>query len=194
MYFANMYCYGHDNDLVGITGIVGCMGVIYVGQASIYAVHIPNNSATLDAKGGKDFADWVTNQETHVGKGHGHLFAFCNGANRPTAKDEVKAIKKALNGPPTALYRINKNLGTASGTSSAEAAVIMLERVHVTQREPEGCAIWYKSNNKITWTAGGKSESGQYKTMSAFTGAQVPNDLNAGWWLMDSITTARTDI
>lgn len=194
MYFANMYCYGHDNDLVGITGIVGCMGVIYVGAASIYAVHIPNNSAELDAAGGKAFAEWVTNQEGQVGKGQGYLFGFCNGANRSTAGAELKAIKKALKSPDTTLYRINKHLGPESGKFGADAVVIMLERVHVTPREPKGCAIWFKANNKITWQAGGKSESDQYKKMAAFTGAQIPSDLEAGWWLMDEMTTTSTEV
>jgi hypothetical protein len=194
VYFANMFCYGHDNNLVGITGIRGCMGVIYVGAASIYAVHIPDNSADMNALGGKTFADWVKNQEGATGKGHGHLFAFCNGTNRPSAEAEVKAIKKALNKPPTILYRILKHLGPQSGGNQAEAATIMMERVHATAREPAGVVAWYISDNKVTWTAGGKAETGQYNNKPAYQGASVPSDLECHWWLMDETTTTATTI
>ncbi|MFZ4411266.1 MAG: hypothetical protein ACOYOH_28260 [Paracraurococcus sp.] len=190
MYFANMYCYGHDNDLVGITGIRGCMGLIYVGAASIYAVHIPPNTPQEDAVGGKTFADWVKNQEGATGPGHCQLFAFCNGTNR----SEVKKVKKALNSPPTILYRINKHLGPKSGGNQAEAAVIMLQRVYATAREPTGCVVWYTSQNKVSWKAGGKAETGQYKQKPAFQGAEIPSDLECHWWMMDEMTTSSTTI
>jgi hypothetical protein len=196
MYFAQMYCYGFDNDIVGITGIVGCMGVIYVGQGAMYAVHIPDGGAAENKAAGKTFADWVKNQQGQVGKGHGRLLVFANGTNRSIAKgsfskaeEEAKDIKKALKSPPTTMYRIMKHLGPNSGGQSANSAAIMVERVHATTDNPSGCAIWYKKDfGHITWVAGGKAESGQYKAKPSFCGAIVPSDLNAQWWRMSDMT------
>lgn len=192
MYFANMYCYGHDNDLVGVTGIIGCMGLVYVGAASIYAVHIPDNSSDLNALGGKTFTDWVKNQEAKVGKGHGQLFAVLNGANnRATAMDEVKAVKKALNSPATIMYHIKKERLMSSGSSSADAVVTIWKRVHATPSTPSGTAIHFKPNSQITWQDGGKAPSGQYKIMAAYTDAKEPSDMIYGWGgVNDSSATA----
>lgn len=193
MYFAQMYCYGFDSDIVGISGIVGCIGVIYVGQGAMYAVHIPDGGAAENKAAGQTFTTWVKQQQQNVGKGHGHLFLFANGTNRSIAKngfskaeDEAKDIKKALNSPPTTVYRLMKHLGPNSGGQSAASAAIMLERVHVTTSNPSGCAIWYKQDfQNIVWVAGGKQESGQYKNRPNFCGTKVPNDLESHWWRAD---------
>ncbi len=191
MYFAGMYCYGFDNDLVGITGIVGCMGVIYVGAGAMYAIHIPDTERDEKYAAGKSFAAWVKNQQGAVGKGH--LFAFANGTNRSIdmggftkAELEVKAIKKELKSPTTTLYRIMKHLGPGSGGQSAQSAAIMLERVHVSGSNPSGCIMWYQQDfNQITWVDGGKAESGQYKDRASYRGAKIPSDLNSHWWRVD---------
>ncbi len=202
MYFANMYCYGFDNDIVGITGIVGCMGVIYVGQGQMYAVHIPDHGKDSNYAGGKVFSDWVKNQQGAVGKGHGHLFAFVNGINRQDntgtnskAEEEVKAIKKALNSPPTTLNRLMKHLGPGSGGSGALSAAIMLERVHATGENPAGCAMWYAQDfGNLNWVAGGKRETGQYKVNSGFQGAKIPSDLSSHWWRVNDTTCSMISI
>lgn len=202
MYFANMFCYGFDNDIVGITGIVGCIGVIYVGQGNMYAIHIPDGGADENLHAGKVFSTWVKNQQGAVGKGHGHLFVFVNGTNRSvsmkgvsTAEQEAKAIKKALKSPPTVVYRLMKNLGPGSGGAGANSAAIMLERVHVSETSPTGCIAWYKQDfNKITWVNGGKAETAQYKVRQAYQGAKVPSDLSSGWWRVSDITATATVI
>lgn len=193
MYFAQMYCYGFDSDIVGISGIVGCLGVIYVGQGAMYAIHIPDGGAVENKAAGQTFTTWVTHQQQNVGKGHGSLFLFANGTNRSiskngfsSAEDEAKDIKKALKSPPTTLYRLMKHLGPGSGGQSASSGAIMMERVHVTASNPSGCAIWYKQDfNNITWVNGGKAETGQYKARSNFQGTKVPSDIESHWWRAD---------
>jgi hypothetical protein len=103
MYFANMYCHGDTNDIVGITGIRGCMGVIYVGAGSIYSIHIPPGGRAETMGAGKTFVTWVKNQQQKVGKGHGYLFSFSNGRERSltgkdytSAEEETREIKKGL--------------------------------------------------------------------------------------------------
>lgn len=191
MYFANMYCYGHDNVVVGITAIRGCIGVIYVGKASMYAVHIPDNGLAENKRAGEVFSDWVRNQEGKVGRKQGHLFVFANGANRSfdgkkdsSAETEAKAIKKALEKPPTTVYRIMRNLGPNSGTFNADSVAIMLRRAHESASNPGGCVIRYKRDGgKIEWVDRGKKESGQYKIDARFSGTQIPSDIVAGWLL-----------
>jgi hypothetical protein len=184
MYFANMYCYGHAQDIAGITGIRGCMGIIYVGAGASYAIHIPPDHDDVQKQAREAFETFVKNNENAVGKGQGHLFAFVNGSNRTDAADELKDMKKRLNSPPTSVYRIMKHLGQESGKLGADSVVIMLERVHASASNPGGCAMWYKRADAVTWVAGGSAEDGQYKVRVAFQGNEVPSDLNAHWWRM----------
>ncbi len=120
MYFSNMYSYGHAQDIVGITGIRGCMGIIYVGTGAMYAVHIPPDHDDVQKGARVQFETLVKNNEAAVGKGHGYLFAFVNGSNRTDAADEMKDMKKRLNSPPTSVYRIMKHLGQDSGKLGAD--------------------------------------------------------------------------
>ncbi len=197
MYFAHMFCYGRALDIAGITGIRGCMGFIYVGQAALYAIHIPDTAADVMKAGGKAFGTWVKHQEQNVGKGR--LFAFANGTNRTlagyyTGEEQAKDIKKSLGSPPTVLYRIMKHLGTGSGGLMADSVAIMLERVHASAGNPSGCAIWYKRNDAITWVSGGTHESGQYKVDARYQGDAVPSDLQAHWWRASELNCTVTTI
>lgn len=195
MYFADMFCYGQDNALVGVTGIRGCMAVIYVGAGSMYAVHIPDSAPVQrNAVGRATFSTWVGNQEPHVGKGYGSLIVICNGSERGTAAAEAKEIKRALRSPPTTLYRINKHLGPNSGGFGADSVVTMVERVHATPDNPTGCAIWYKRNDSVNWIAAGSAESGQYEVQVRFQGAKAPSDLEAHWWRVSDLTASATKI
>lgn len=189
MYFAHMFCYGNANDIAGITGIRGCMGVIYVGAASLYSIHIPPGGRAECMGAGQTFATWVKNQENRVGKGHGHLVAFSNGRERnvsgadyTSAEEEIREIKKALKSPPTTLYRIKKHLGANSGELGADSVAIMLERVHASESSPGGYICWYKRNDQITWVNGGAREAGQYLPRPNYSGTLIPSDLNAHWW------------
>jgi hypothetical protein len=197
-----MYCYGFDNDIVGISGIVGCIGVVYIGRGFMYAVHIPDGGPDENKMAGKTFARWVKNQELSVGKRDSNLFAFVNGTNRQIAsknfskaEDEARDIKKALGSPPTTVFRLMKHLGSQSGTASANSAAIMVERVQPTESNSGGCAMWYKQDfGHIQWVDGGKKESGMYKNKPSFSGTKKPSDLNAHWWRIDTTNCTMTNI
>jgi hypothetical protein len=190
MYFSQMFCYGFDNDIVGISGIVGCMGVIFVGHGSMYAVHIPDGGPDENKMAADTFVTWVKNQQQNTGDGY--LYVFANGKNRSlagknstSAEDEAKYIKKKLKNPKTTLYRIVKNLGPDSGGYGANSAAIMLERVIASSDNPGGCAIWYKQDfGKINWINGGKAETSQYKHRPQYCGTKIPDNLNSSWWRM----------
>ena len=194
MYFANMYCYGSDNNTVGITGMLGCMGVVYISAGSMYAIHIPDNNDTLNKLGGKTFVKWVKHQEQRITQDSGHLIAFINGKNRPDAENEVRAIKEGLKSPTTTLYRILKHLGAGSGGAMADAAAIMVDRVHISKLAPKGCLCYYKRDGDIKWVAGGVHESGQYKINSSYTGDGVPSDVRAGWRYLNADNSLSTTL
>jgi len=191
MYFANMYCFGNDYDTVGITGIQQCLGVVYVGDGVMYAIHIPfNGTDAEDERGCQAFADYVRNNAGKVGDGHGDLFAFANGASRPTAESNVRLIKKLLKSPDTMLYRINKHLGPNSGKNGALAVVVMVKKTQKTAFNPSALDFSYKPNDDIKWITGGRNESGQYKENSGFKGNKIPNNCNAGWHRLDETNSS----
>lgn len=201
MYFAHMFCYGDANDVAGITGIRGCMGVVYVGTASLYSIHIPPGGRAETMGAGKTFSRWVKNQENKVGKGHGYLVVFANGRERTlsgkdytSADEEAREIKKSLHSPPTTLYRINKHLGPNSGGLGADSVAIMLERVHASDGNPGGYVCWYKRNDQINWVNGGAQEAGQYLARPQYSGTLVPSDLNSHWWRVGEETCSVTTI
>ena len=179
MYFANMFCYGRDATAIGVTGILGCLAVIYAGDAGMYATHIVCGSAEDDATGRKTFTDWVKQQEQHLG--NGHLFLLTNGGNRPQTAEEALEMKKALKKPTTTVYKITKNLTANVGNGGNASIVILMERAHGNDSNPSGCSLYYKKNEDVVWVDGGSAESGQYKVRPDYTGAKVPNDLNFGW-------------
>src|SRR5262245_7828358 len=96
MYFANMYCYGMDHGEVGITGMLGCMGVVYKGAQALYAVHIPDHTQSK-AAGAAAFAQFVGHFELITTRKSGDLFIFINGKNRPSAEEEARNLKSLLN-------------------------------------------------------------------------------------------------
>jgi hypothetical protein len=178
VYFANMFCYGWDHQCVGITGITGCMGVVYKGIRALYAVHIPDNTQ-WNAIGGQDFASYVARIEPKPGKGE--LFAFLNGNNRTGAPDEVKAIRAILEKPKTTIYRIVTNLGPNSGKENAASVAIVVKHVH------GGLEMLYKPDGNCVWANTGRHEVAQYRANDGFKGNKVPSDLDplwapAGWY------------
>ena len=179
MYFANMFCYGRDTTTIGVTGILGCLGIIYVGAGAMYATHIVCGSERDDADGRETFTSWIKRQEQRAGKGH--LFLFTNARNRPQAAEEARELKKALNGPATTVYQIMKNLEPKVGTSDQASVVTLLDRGHSNINNPSGCNIFYKKNEDIVWVDGGSAESGQYKARPSFCGAKIPSDVTFGW-------------
>jgi hypothetical protein len=70
----------------------------------------------------------------------------------------------------------------------------MLERVHASEGNPSGCAIWYKRNDQITWANGGANETGQYLARPQYSGAEVPSDLMSHWWQASDLTCSLTTI
>ncbi len=144
------------------------MGVVYRGVNSLYAVHIPDNSALINARGVSIFAEFVSHTEYHK-KEKGDLFVFINGINRPTAEDEARNLKSLLNAKHATLYRIMLNLGANSGGNQADSASILVQdRGHID--------LLYKHVPDNQYIPGGRSAVGVYDPRGSAFGNTVPND------------------
>lgn len=197
MYFANMYAYGSHRHTIGITGFVSCIGVVFVGNASMHAVHIPDSVSNPPLNGGNAFVAHVQNNEQNTGTGH--LFLFANGTNRGPAsiypvETQAAAIKAQLGNPATTVFRINRNLGPNSGTAGANSAVVMVARFLTALGNPSNCLMWYKPEAQVNWDAAkGTAPAGRYdQRIPADTNA--PGDISAGWFPIDNTNCTVTAI
>lgn len=179
MYMAQMFCYGWDNTEVGITGIIGCIGVVFRGSRNLYAIHVPPRNQEVNALGGQAFATFVGTKEG-ARTNEGELLVFVNGRNRSSAEEEARAIMSQLKPTVTKVYRIMKNLGPGSGGFSADPVTIWVKNVI------GGIKIMYKRVPDQGWTAGGKGKEGRYGPDPTFDSIdQVPTDLMSGWHDVD---------
>jgi hypothetical protein len=116
----------------------------------------------------------------------GDLYVFVNGTNRAQAQDEARAMKEALGGSPTQVYRIMANLGAKSGGSEADSVAIKVERAL------GGVDLRYKRDDDITWINGGNNKSGCYYPAmdGTFGSAKAPDgpSLGGGWFQMTRAT------
>lgn len=184
MYYAQMFCYGTDNNHVGITGIRGCLGAVFTTPNHLYAVHIPPMGPERDSQGAREFIAMITGAERP--NPAGDLYLFVNGMNRKEVNDEARAMKEALGGSPTQVYRIMANLGSQSGGLQADAVAIKVERMI------GGVDLRYKRDGDINWIGGGNPKTGCYyrKMDGSFGDAKVPDgaSLGGGWFQMTKAT------
>jgi hypothetical protein len=185
MYYAQMYCYGTDNNHVGITGIRGCLGVAFATANRLYSVHIPPSNPQRDLAGAMAFVYMIIGMEGAPNP-VGNLYLFVNGTNRTQVDDEARTMKTGLSGPPTRVYRMMTNLGPQSGGGSADAATMKVQRI------AGNIDLSYKHVPDNDWVAGGNAKTGCYypPMNGTFGGAVVPNGaaLGAGWIQMGLAT------
>lgn len=190
MYYANMFCYGMDMNYVGITGIRGCMGVVFVSPTQLYAVHIPPSvSRDRDLLGMISFAHMVTQQEATPAPA-GSLYLFVNGTNRLEAEGDAGLMSDALGNPPTRVYRIMTNLGLGSGGAQADSAAIRVKRM------PGHISLRFKHVPDNQWVPGGNANTGQYFHHPTYATPIIPNPQARahGWNPLDNATCNITDI
>ncbi len=185
MYYAQMYCYGTDNNHVGITGIRGCLGVAFAAANRLYAVHIPPSNPQRDLGGAMAFVYMIIGMEATPNPA-GELYLFVNGTNRNQADDEARMMRDGLSGPPTRICRMMTNLGPNSGADNADAATIKVQRI------AGNIDLSFKHVPDNDWVAGGNAKTGCYyqQMNGTFGGAVVPNGvaLGAGWIQMAAAT------
>lgn len=177
MYFAQMYCYGKDATVAGITGFQSCIGVVYVGRQDLYAAHIPNTPTKLD--GASRFATFITTNNGKLGA-LGFLDVFTNGNQRGDGiVVEAKLLKENLGRPYTTLYRL-KNITTAT---------VYVERQALNSTNVK---LYVKDDTTITWQDGGGARSACYdmKYSESFKDPKVPSTLQG----FTEITNANCEI
>jgi len=153
VYYAQMFDYGSDPNHVGITGILGCMGVVFAAANHLYAIHIPDmvNSNLIGARA---FVAMVQGGE---GAAHpaGSLHLFVNGMKRPTADDEARTMLDALGSPPTRVYRLMTGLPPANGGEPSSATIKV-------QLVAGNAQLGYKHVPDDQWVQGGSARTGRY--------------------------------
>jgi hypothetical protein len=180
MYYAQMFDYGSDPNHVGITGIVGCMGVIFAAPNRLYAVHIPDMTNSR-LTGANAFVGMV-----QLGEGAAHpagtLHLFVNGMNRHTADDEARTMLTPLGAPATRIYRFKPGLDPNVNGANDLAATIKVQ-------SGGGLQLFFKNVPDDQWIAGGNARTGRYAGSMADAPTR-PNDaeLNAAWYQMTSAT------
>lgn len=186
MFFAQMYCYGSDLNAVGITGIRGCMGVVYACAGRMYAIHIPPSSDQTNALAASAFAQCVTNHGDG-GAADGDLFFFLAGTTRPTAISEARHITSLI-GPGTAtVFRIMKGLGEGSGGDHAELSPSILVA--------RGLPPQYKCLANDDYVGGDFNAEGQYLgSPGGMDSSKVPRDCVEGWTPMTGENCYRVSI
>jgi hypothetical protein len=157
MYLADMYCYGRDQDAVGVTGISGCMGVFVSSGNMLYAVHIPENSAEKCARGGKAFADFVL---LEAGQGFNRdnatMITVANYTQRTTAGDESYEIARQLGMRAFTVFRPEKHIAVSSMKNPESIWVVW-------QRGNAGMELCYRPTSTIQPAKGaGTPRSGDY--------------------------------
>jgi len=154
MYYSNMYEYGVHNTTVGITGFVTCIGVVFVTDQQLYAIHIPQTPARY-ADAQREFGMFIA--RTEAPRVRGDILVFCNSPQRPDVVTELRPLIGALNVNTSTLYRLNG----AGLNNAANAAAVQVNRL-VAGIGGFGVNVKYEVNNNIAWIAGGTGPSGRY--------------------------------
>lgn len=176
MYIATMYSYGRDANAVGVDGIVTCMGVFLSYNNWLYAIHVPDNSATTLALGRTAFVNFVQQCEPHFNGANAKLYAVLNTKYRQNADDEIRDYMAALHIAKADVIRVHKDLG------ASEAACIICEFVPGTT----DCRFKYKANKDVAWTHNAATvRTGFYLNNSQDQVLSTTPALAQGWNLVD---------
>lgn len=176
MYYAQMFEYGSDQAHVGVTGIAGCMGVVFAAPNRLYAVHIPPNDPAVNLIGANAFVAMVQGGEGALHPG-GSLHVFVNGMLRPTVDDETRHICDALGTPATTrIYRLFAGLTPPIDSVNPLSATIKV------QRGAGALQLGYKHVPDNQWIQGGNARSGRYRGVLADDPTRPNNgELAAAW-------------
>ncbi|OAI16664.1 MULTISPECIES: hypothetical protein [Methylomonas] len=166
MYYSNMYEFGVHNTTVGVTGFVTCIGVVFVTNQQLYAIHIPQTPARY-ADAHREFGMFIA--RTEGPRIQGDILVFCNSPQRANVVNELRPLIGALNVNTSTLYRLNG----PGLNNAANAAAVQVDRV-VAGVAGFGVSVKYEVNNNIAWVAGGTAPSGRYAP-GGLGGGGVPN-------------------
>lgn len=174
MYYAQMFDYGTDQNHVGVTGIVGCLGAVFAAPAHLYAIHIPDmvNSNLIGANA---FVAMVQGGEGALHPA-GTLHVFVNGMQRPTADAEARSMLDGLGAPDTKVYRLMTGLDPAIAGAARLSAAIKVQLV------AGAVQLAYKHVPDNQWVAGGNARTGRYLgAMADAPTCPSPGELAAAW-------------
>jgi len=171
VYFATMNSFGYDQTCVGVTGIVGCMGIFVATNDLLYAVHVKAQNANQEALGAQKFGAFVKNCEGPGNTSSWKVFCMINGGNRlERLRDDLQPFVTCLGVKKVAAIRLYANLQTImpSKIHSSLASVAVVLRRGAIQGQFD---IRYMQDSTVNWLqgeqAGGKFRHGWYGNPSS---------------------------
>jgi hypothetical protein len=172
MYLATMFSYGQHPSSVGVTGIRGCMGVFVQHGNTLFAIHIPDNSAARNKEGADAFIGMVNTGGFNGA--NAKLYVVLNNNNRPNFLDEIKYIGQSLGIRKAEIARLQKHIGKSGGEYNA--VCVLCERVHQAT-----CVLKYKEDQDVRYEPGGQPRDGYYHNSSFDAAHRTNGAVSQGW-------------
>jgi len=197
MYFADMFCFGYDPDCVGVTGIVGCMGIFVATDDLLYSIHVTAGSVPEERLGAQKFGSFVNRCETPQKIARAKVFCVVNGGARLKLSNDLEPFAKAIGVKLITAVRIFENLAPMSQAVGKGSRWDQMKAVAVAFKRGQAqgeFVIRYKQESEVQWLngaqAGGKYRDGWYnrahykevRTVDpGFAGWHVVNNTNSGF-------------
>lgn len=176
MFFAEMYNWGKHAQVVGVTGIESCMGVVIRHGNMLYAIHIPDHGGK--AAGGQAFAQYVQQQDATVQNSAAQLYGVINRNHRTgTPQAEVRAIAVTLGLPRFTMVKL---LSTPTKNNQSTAVIFQ-----PMPGKPD-CIIKAMPHDSVAYTAVGATPRDGYYSMDIGIAARAANTaVSAGWTVVE---------
>jgi hypothetical protein len=169
MYFADMFCFGYDPARVGVTGIVGCMGIFVATDDLLYSIHVTAGSTTEEAVGAKKFGQFVNRCEAPGKVARASVYCVLNGGARFNIRKDLEPFVAGLGVKKITVVRFFKNLAPVSEAIGKGSRWDQMKSVAATfsrGNNPGQFVIKYKQESEVHWKAGapegGKFRDGWY--------------------------------
>ncbi len=174
MYIADMFCFGKDQNAVGVNGIRGCMGVFVDHGGMLYGMHMPDSVAEKADRGRKAFAAYVMQEAGVFAPDQARMILVCNSGQRMSATDEGYALCVELGVRQFTLFRPEKFIPI----NGSEPSAIWV----VCQRGSGGdLELHYRLDDDVKpVVGGGAARGGDY---GAFREDGKLSTSTSGWYL-----------
>ncbi len=185
MFVADMHCYGRDPECAGVTGIVGCMGlVLSYNGGDLYAIHVPDNDNGVLTKGRDKFVKYVKKQQQGYQGSNAELFTLVNGTNRTDSWSEGMEYARALDVRKLTEVRIDGHIPPTKSQAMGDSIVVLVRRVAGKHQDPY--TIYYRKAslaglvNRTSKDSG--SRGGAYHQNIEYKNDQVPKSGDVEFW------------
>lgn len=174
MYIADMFCFGSDQNSVGVNGIRGCMGMFVSHGGTLYSIHMPPSSDDKNDRGRRAFAQYIRDQSGKFDGATAQMVCVVNNTERSSASDESYELCRLLGMQHFTLFRAVKFI-EPDGTQPSAIAVVW-QRTKGGQLE-----LKYRMDRDVKWLEGqGAPRGGHY---GAFRDDEKLSTTTEGWYV-----------